>query len=68
MACRLIQVFSNEAGLLAGSESDPISSIVFASSDDALKAKQAMGLSDDWLPMEIEDQSQGFVVLDTVNF
>lgn len=47
MACRLVQVCSNSAGLLAAHEDDPISSIIFASSDDALKAKQALGLSDD---------------------
>ena len=61
MGVKLIKIGSNEAGLLTGDESDPISKIIFATADDAQAAKEAMGLGDDYLPMEAKD-GPGFEV------
>lgn len=62
MACKLVQICANSAGVLVAKEDPRVSSFIFASNDDALKAKEAMGLSDDWLPMETEDSSPGLKV------
>lgn len=54
MSYKLVKVGSNSGDILVATE-DLVSQIEFASPEDALKARDEMGLDESWLPLESEN-------------